>query len=188
MSKCASSNSNDKPSTKCARHETDSQSPLCNCYAWAILENFLTSLTITYSDTLAKPQKILTFEGGGEDEEAEEVLGDDEVEILDKWAKNPFLNLEANEGDSNEEEEIEINAGSSRCISTMPDPAHRQNFSDTIDRIKEGIKAMGVGQMGVPQYTIAIRTYLFHVLATVRQFLVDHLEKKGLPVVVLPWI
>jgi hypothetical protein len=59
--------------------------------------------------------------------------------------QNPFLNLEANEGDSNEEEEIEINAGSSRCISTMPDPAHRQNFSDTIDRIKEGIKAMGDG-------------------------------------------
>jgi hypothetical protein len=78
--------------------------------------------------------------------------------------QNPFINLKANEGDSDEEEDFKINVGPSRCISAMPTSACRHNLSDTIDRIKEGIKAMGVGQMGVPQYTIAIRTYLFHVL------------------------
>jgi hypothetical protein len=35
-------------------HTADSQSPLYDRYAWAILEYFLTSPTTTFSDTLAK--------------------------------------------------------------------------------------------------------------------------------------
>lgn len=78
--------------------------------------------------------------------------------------QNPFIDLEANKGDSDEDEDIEIDVGPSRPVRAMPLPARRRNLSDTIDRIEEGVKSMGVGRMGVPQYTIATRTYLFHVL------------------------
>lgn len=77
--------------------------------------------------------------------------------------QNPFVDLEANEGDSDEEEEIEIDITPTRCSNAMPVPACRHNLYDTIDRIEEGIKAMGDGRM-VPHYTITTRTYLFNVL------------------------
>ncbi|KIK31413.1 hypothetical protein CY34DRAFT_19952, partial [Suillus luteus UH-Slu-Lm8-n1] len=137
-----------------------------------------------------------------EEEEEEEEIVNEQVAGSQRYrsrisnrylSNNPFLDLEADDEDDQEDYEVD-----ERAVSRHPVPAHVTNLpgpthslASTVDELANRFQRAGPSSLRArnspPHLPIRPRMYLFHVYRSLTQFIAQNLENNGLHVIVSPW-